>query len=231
MKEVLETLSPATAPAVIAVQSLHVIAGGEFDRMSALCLEFASRTGSDVRVAGPLLACTHDAPLVAKALAGSITECITHRDGPTRQTGGADEAIVLMGHGTTHAAQQLYRALAARLALERPLTYLGVLEAVDPHNSLSVQAIIRTLTARNIRRARLVPFLTVAGRHAHNDLAGPEPGSWKSILAGHGIESTPDLTGLVERDAFARLWLDSIATLMGLRPKPWQGSALHPPKG
>jgi len=95
------------------------------------------------------------------------------------------------------------------------MTRLGVLEAADPGDPLSIEAIARDLAAAGARSARLMPFLTVAGRHAHKDLAGDQPGSWKSVLARHGIEGVPDLAGLVEREAFAQLWLDRLGSLAG----------------
>jgi len=230
MEEALHALAqtPDGTPKILRVQSLHVIAGREFDRMRALSREFAKREGWDVAVAGPLLSCAADAPLVAEALIESMTKCmmfdITNGmtvDSPDATPGAAPaarsatgEAVVLMGHGTTHGAQELYRCLAARLTVELPLARLGVMETANPHSSLSIQAIAHGLAEHCIRRARLIPFLTVAGRHAHNDLAGDQPGSWKSILAERGIEGIPDLAGLIERDTFVRLWLNSVRTLL-----------------
>jgi len=231
MEEALHALTqaPDGAPRILRVQSLHVIAGREFDRMRALCREFADREGWDVAVAGPLLSCAADAPLVAEALSENITKCMTYSITNSTTTDAPDatpdtapdarnalrEAVILMGHGTTHAAQELYRRLAARLAVALPLARLGVMETANPHSSLSIQAIAHGLAEQGIRRARIIPFLTVAGRHAHNDLAGDQPGSWKSILAEHGIEGVPDLTGLIEQGAFVRLWLASIRKLLG----------------
>jgi len=208
MEKTLESLAkaPHGAPMTVRVQSLHVIAGTEFDRMREQCLRFARQTGADVKIAGPLLSGAFDAPLVARTLAESLAQS------PVGNASG--EAMVLMGHGTTHAAQELYRILAAHLTSIRPLAFLGVLEAADAKNPLSVHTIARSLAGQGITHARLVPFLTVAGRHAHKDLAGEEPGSWKSILAGYGIEGASDLTGLVEREAFARLWLAGVDTLL-----------------
>lgn len=189
-------------PVTVKVQSLHVIAGDEFDRMREKLDAFAKRSGSAVRVSGPLLEGPDDAPGVARALAHSL--------GALEQ----DEAVVLMGHGTTHEAQDLYRILAQSLKDMLPRACLGVLEAADPADPLSIQAIAQDLRQRNVRAARLIPFLTVAGRHAHKDLAGDQPGSWKSVLAGHGITCRPDLAGLVEREAFATMWIKRLEGLL-----------------
>jgi sirohydrochlorin cobaltochelatase len=184
------------------VQSLHVIAGADYDRMREALEAFAVAAGARLTMCAPLLARPEDAPAAAKALAEAL---------PQDEAG---EAVVLMGHGTTHDAQDLYRVLAERLKTELPQARLGVLEAADPGDPLSIQAIARDLESRGVRSARLVPLLTVAGRHAHKDLAGDRPGSWKSVLAEHGIEGLPDLAGLLEREVFVRLWLERIASLI-----------------
>lgn len=197
LEEVLAGLG-GESPLDLRVQSLHVIAGDEFDRMRETLTAFATAREAGLAISGPLLSGPGDAPEVARALRESF--------GTVGGAGGG-EANVLMGHGTTHDAQELYRILARELNGACPLTRLGVLEAADPGDPLSIHAMARDFAARGVRRARLIPFLTVAGRHAHKDLAGDQPGSWKSVLARHGIEGTPDLAGLVERETFARLWL------------------------
>jgi len=186
----------------VAVLSLHVIAGGEYDRMREALLAFSARTGRPMTISPPLLGTVGDAPAVAAALAEGI--------GPLAQ----GECAVLMGHGTTHEAQELYRALAGELDRVTPCALLGVLEAADPDDPLCIEAMARRMEERGIRSVRLVPFLTVAGRHAHKDLAGEKPESWKSVLTSHGMACEADLAGLVEREAFARLWLALAGRLM-----------------
>ncbi|MFP5220682.1 MAG: sirohydrochlorin cobaltochelatase [Acidobacteriota bacterium] len=184
------------------VQSLHVIAGADYDRMREALEDFAAAAGARLAMCAPLLAGPQDAPAAARALALALAQ------------DDAAEAVVLMGHGTTHDAQDLYRVLAECLKTELPQARLGVLEAADPGDPLSIQAIARDLESRGVRSARLVPLLTVAGRHAHKDLAGDRPGSWKSVLAGHGIEGLPDLAGLLEREVFVKLWLERLQSLL-----------------
>lgn len=183
------------------VQSLHVIAGGEWERTARLVETFARRAGIKASLGGPLLATPKDADAVARAVTGSLPDA-------------ADQPVLLMGHGTTHQSQELYRTLALHLSAMRPGTYLGVMEAHSPEDPLHIQAILARLAGRGARSARLMPLLTVAGRHAYNDLAGPGPSSWKTMLDRAGILGIPDLAGLVEREAFATLWLDRIARLI-----------------
>lgn len=226
LEEVLAGLN-GPGPLRVLVQSLHVIAGEEFDRMREVLEGFAAARGAALTVSAPLLSGAGDAPPVARALADSLLvpagRPLPERAFPASKCRGASEApcapnqgeaVVLMGHGTTHAAQELYLHLADSLENSLPWARLGVLEAADPGDPLSIHAIAMDLVAKGVRRASLIPFLTVAGRHAHKDLAGDQPGSWKSVLAEHGIKCAPELAGLIEREAFARLWLESLASLL-----------------
>ncbi|WP_243312126.1 sirohydrochlorin cobaltochelatase [Fundidesulfovibrio agrisoli] len=204
-------------PLRVAVQSLHVIAGEEFGRMCRSLEDLAGCCGAEVAIGGPLLDSPLDAPDVAMALRESLAQ-----DPPA-----PSEAVVLMGHGTTHAAQSLYRHLAQALRLSLPGARLGVLEAADEHDPLNIRAIASGLAASGVRKALLMPLLTVAGRHAHKDLAGDQPGSWKSVLAAHGIESRADLAGLVEREPFAARLVRRLRALTGggQGETPWRARA------
>ena len=55
-----------------------------------------------------------------------------------------------------------------------------------------------------------MPFMSVAGDHARNDMAGGEEDSWQSILAGAGITSVPILKGTAEYDEIVDIWLDHL---------------------
>ena len=70
--------------------------------------------------------------------------------------------------------------------------------------------------------ALLVPFMTVAGDHARNDMAGDDEDSLQSLLQARGIGSTAKLEGLGERTDFARIFVDNIrdaATAAGIELK------------
>ena len=77
-----------------------------------------------------------------------------------------------------------------------------------------IDAIEEMLKENKIRKAYLMPFMSVAGDHVINDLAGNEEDSWKSVLTGAGIECIPVLKGMAEYDVFAKLWVDHLKTVM-----------------
>ena len=56
----------------------------------------------------------------------------------------------------------------------------------------------RLAECQGVRRVLLTPFMLVAGDHANNDMAGPDPDSWKSVLEADGYEVTCRVAGLGE---------------------------------
>ena len=53
----------------------------------------------------------------------------------------------------------------------------------------------------------LYPLMVVAGDHAKNDLAGPEPDSWRSQLETRGYEVSCVLSGLGEYPGIRRVFV------------------------
>jgi len=59
-----------------------------------------------------------------------------------------------------------------------------------------------------------MPFMSVAGVHAQNDMAGDEKDSWKSILTQAGIKCVPILKGTAEYNEIAAVWIDHLGELL-----------------
>ena len=55
-----------------------------------------------------------------------------------------------------------------------------------------------------------MPFMSVAGDHAKNDMAGDEDDSWKTIITNAGIQYVPILKGAAEYDVFVDMWVDHL---------------------
>lgn len=178
----------------LAVQPLHVIAGVEYDQVRDAAAE-AGRGFERLALGKPLLAAVADLDRVAAAL--------TALPGKDRQ---ADDALVVMGHGSVdHPADLAYVAADAVLRRRDPRARLATVEDTLPFDALLAD--LQTLKAR---RAWLLPLMAVAGDHAKNDLAGPEPESWASRLKVAGIEPLPLLRGLAGEPAVAAVWLDHL---------------------
>jgi sirohydrochlorin cobaltochelatase len=63
---------------------------------------------------------------------------------------------------------------------------------------------------KKIKKAYLMPFMSVAGDHAKNDMAGDEEDSWKSVFTKAGIACVPVMKGTAEYDDFVAIWVDHI---------------------
>lgn len=180
----------------VAVQSLHTIPGQEFHGLVKNVHRFAgmSKGLQRVIVGYPLLATTEDLHRVAEAMLTIIPKERKKKD-----------AVVFMGHGTHHPANVYYAALAYRLKKSDANIFVGTVEGWP-----EIDDIRADLKKRRIRKAYLMPFMSVAGDHARNDMAGPEPDSWKSILEKEGIECVPVLKGTAEFQEFVDIWVDHL---------------------
>ena len=184
----------------VAVQSLHVIPGDEFHDLLADAKEFENPPTAFERivVGKPLLADQSDLRRVTQAVFRRI---------PENRTSG--EAVVLMGHGTWHAGDSMYDALYQEIRKIDKLVFVATMDG-----ALTITQVRDELTREGITKAHLVPLLAVAGQHVQNDMAGPSPDSWKSILNAAGIECECVLKGTAEYDEFAEIWLDHLQSAM-----------------
>jgi sirohydrochlorin cobaltochelatase len=179
----------------LAVQSLHTIGGAEYHDLRRTVGAYKVMGGFQRIVLGyPLLATQEDMQRSVKAILSVIPK--------ERQK---NEAVVLMGHGAHHPSNAFYAALAFQLQLEDPNIFLGTVEGYP-----EVDLILELMLQKKIRKAYLMPFMSVAGDHAKNDMAGDEDDSWKSILTKAGIQCVPILKGTAEYDVFVDIWVDHL---------------------
>lgn len=152
----------------VLVQPTHFLWGVEYDKLKAQAL--AAAPGFDwLRVGRPLLDDTRD----LRALAGAIGALYPAEPG---------RAVVLMGHGSAHRANVVYPAMQGIFELQsRPDIRVGTVEGWP-----GLAEVCAALARSRASRVLLVPLMLVAGDHAQNDMAGPGPHSWRSVLAGQG---------------------------------------------
>lgn len=106
----------------------------------------------------------------------------------------SDEALVLMGHGTTHYANAIYAALDYTLKDKGyPNIHLGTVEAYP-----SMETLLKVVREQNPSKVVLAPFMIVAGDHAHNDMASDDPDSWRCQFEAAGFPVECVLKGLGE---------------------------------
>lgn len=187
----------------VAVQSLHVITGKEYDGLAEDVLALGPGGGEAgggdgfeaVALGRPLIGGEADVPRVVEAVLANL---------PAGRAPG--EAVVLMGHGTWHAGDSLYDALYDALRAADPDVYVATMDG-----RLTIRGVLDALRARGTRKAWLVPLLALPGRHVQRDLCGSGPDSWVSILAAAGFETSCITDGTAQHDAFAAIWLDHLA--------------------
>jgi len=175
------------------VQSLHLLAGHEFYRLVQEVQSCPLRTSMGL----PLFWSPADYLAFAAACKSRLADL------------RADEAAVLVGHGTDHASWSTYLALQKILLPQFGSRVLvGVLEGYPAEADL-----IPVLRRQKTARIRLIPLMLVAGVHVCQDLAGGED-SWQASLEAAGFQVEVEMTGLLSWpeviDLFAKHLADAL---------------------
>jgi sirohydrochlorin cobaltochelatase len=180
----------------VAVQSFHVMPGAEFHGLvkNVQRFEDMSKGLKKVIVGYPLMTTSGDLQRVAETFLRIIPQ-------ERRKT----DAVVFMGHGTHHPANVYYAALNYHVEKLDSNVFVGTVEGWP-----ELDGIMSDLKKNRIKKAYLMPFMTVAGDHARNDMAGADENSWKAILENAGIECVPVLKGIAEYQEFVDIWVDHL---------------------
>lgn len=170
----------------VAIQPLQTIAGREFSEVRQAVEEVSRATGLLCSLGRPLLEA--DPCAVAKALKARIPAAREN-----------EECVIFMGHGARHPAESMYvdlNAAISRLDAKCFVCTLGSLLGVE-----------ETIPRLSSHRVWLVPLLSSVGNHVLRDMAGPDPGSWKSLLEAAGHECQPVIAGMIESRELGGIWL------------------------
>lgn len=184
VKEALERIERDGLTSV-AVQPTLLLSGIEYEKMQKA---LAAHPSLRVAVGRPLLGDASD----CAALSGILME-----ENPL----AADEALVLMGHGTEHEANAVYAAMQAEFDSHGYRAVIGTVEGTP-----SFADAVAGVKASGASRAKLLPLLFVAGDHAKNDMAGEEEDSLLSLVKQAGIKAEPIIRGLGESLAVQALY-------------------------
>lgn len=177
----------------IIVQSLHVIPGGEYESLQKKVMEFIQEPGGvqTVRLGKPLLYSHEDIVEVCRILPEIL---------PVAEDTG--DAVILMGHGTSHPSNIYYPGIQYYLWQQSPRYWIATVEGYP-----ALEDILPMLRELKFKRIWLVPFLAIAGNHVINDMAGDKPDSWKSLLESEGYEVHTLYKGLAEYNEIVRIWI------------------------
>lgn len=197
VKEAMEQMRDDGITDVI-IQPTHVINGIENDMMKEDALSYRDDFHS-IAFGTPLLTSEQDSL--------DMIAAISHEFSDLR----ADEALVLMGHGTTHYANAIYAALDYTFK-DKGFSniYLGTVEAYP-----SMETLMKMIREQNPSRVRLAPFMIVAGDHARNDMAGDDSNSWRCQFEAAGFPVECVLKGLGEYQAVQEIFIRHVREAMG----------------
>ena len=177
----------------VIVQPTHVMNGYENEWMIQDIYNFVDKFSS-IRIGTPLLTSQEDTEYVIKAIAGEFSDL------------QENQALVLMGHGTTHYANTVYAAVDyAFKDLGYSNIHLGTVESYP-----SLESIFRLLENSGKKKVVLAPFMIVAGDHANNDMASEDPESWRSRFEAAGYQVTCVLKGLGEYKQIQQHFVDHV---------------------
>ncbi|UNK22008.1 sirohydrochlorin cobaltochelatase [Yersinia intermedia] len=176
----------------VAIQSLHVINGDEYEKIAN-----EVRTFSDcfhrLVLGTPLLSSFADYQQLLVALQAQMPVL------------AADERVVFMGHGASHYAFSAYACLDH---LMTSLHFPALVGAVESYPEIG--HIITRLQQQGVRKVHLMPLMLVAGDHAINDMASDEPDSWQSQLEAAGICAHSWLQGLGENPLIRQMFVEHL---------------------
>lgn len=174
----------------LAVQPTHVINGLENEAMKAEILSYAGRFDK-ISFGNPLLTLETDILETVRELKAAWSSL------------PENEALVFMGHGTSHYANTVYAALDyACKDLGYPNLFVGTVEAYP-----SIDSLLRQVTSFRPAKVHLTPFMIVAGDHANHDMAGDDPSSWRCRFEAAGFPVECHLRGLGEYECIRRIFL------------------------
>lgn len=174
------------------VQPTHVIDGIENEQMKADVLAFRDKL-QKIAFGEPLLASLEDQRRILNIL---------HKSWPL----DSREALLLMGHGSSHPANRVYASLNTLCQeLGYSNMYIGTVEA-----SPTLDDMLEQITSGGYSHLHLAPLMIVAGDHAANDMAGDDTDSWASQCREAGYTVTCHLKGLGEYPEVRRLLLEHL---------------------
>nr|NJM04869.1 hypothetical protein [Desulfobacula sp.] len=178
------------------VQSLHMICGHEFDRLTAGRDHTRLRSSMGL----PLLTSPGDYVRTAGALSALMPE-------------SGQEAVILVGHGTDHPAWSAYPSFEAVLRESYGnRIFVGVVEGYP-----GFEKTLARVVKAGYREVCMVPLMLVAGVHFREDLTGGEA-SWKVVFEKAGLRVRLMEGGIGELDGITRIFCGHIQEALDVIP-------------
>ena len=175
----------------VVVQPTHILDGIENNIMKEEVLSY-KESFDKIAFGTPLLADSKDESQAINAVTTEFSDL--------KET----EALVFMGHGTTHQVNTVYAGLDQKFKESAHANvFIGTVE-VDP----TIHDLVKEVTSFQPSKIYVTPFMIVAGDHAHNDMAGDFSDSWVCQFENAGFEVCPIIKGLGEYPGIRRMYVE-----------------------
>lgn len=175
----------------VIVQPTHLVDGIENEQMKEN-VESCAQSFSSLVFGEPLLSTAEDQRQAIEA----VMEEFKDRK--------AEEALVFMGHGTSHQVNSIYADLDSMLKeLGYSHAFLGTVEAYP-----SLDTLLEKVAEFRPGKVLLAPFMFVAGDHAIHDMSGEGRDSWRSRFEEAGFTVECIMKGLGEYPGIRRLYIE-----------------------
>ena len=188
--------------------------GAEYDELIE-ALEAYEDKFESVKVAEPLLGeVGNDATVInadKKAVAEAVANAAAKEAGfdSVKDMQEAGIALVLMGHGTSHAAKISYSQMQTQMnELGFENVFIGTVEG-EPEET-ACENVIDAVAEAGYKTVVLRPLMVVAGDHANNDMAGEDEDSWLSMFnaSGNFDEVKTQISGLGRIEEIQKLYVE-----------------------
>ena len=190
VKEALEQMITDGIREVV-VQPTHILDGIENNIMKEEVLSY-KKYFDKIAFGTPLLADLKDESQAINAVTTEFSDL--------KET----EALVFMGHGTTHQVNTVYAGLDQKFKESAHANvFIGTVEA-DP----TIHNLVKEVRSFQPSKIYVTPFMIVAGDHAQNDMAGDSPDSWVCQFENAGFEVCPIIKGLGEYPGIRRMYVE-----------------------
>ena len=176
------------------IQPLHIIPGDEYDKLVSIAENYKSRLKKLV-IGRPILYREDDYRIAVKAFKNMMPSYDQN-----------SEALVLMGHGSSHPINASYSMLQ-NVFYDSGMKNVFI-ATVEGYPVL--KNVIASLNERRLKGVVLMPFMLVAGNHVVEDMCGTDKNSWKNILQDKGFKTRTYLHGLGENPAFHSIYIQHI---------------------
>ena len=136
----------------------------------------------------------------------SVDDCRQVLNILTHDAAEKNQAVVMVGHGTSHPSTAVYAMLQTMLQERGQANwYVSTIEGYP-----SQEMTLKSMKQSKVKKVQLRPLLLTAGDHARNDIAK----EWKELFEEKGFEVAVKLQGLGEIKAIRDIYIQHIKDIL-----------------